>query len=165
MAWALHAPECVTLPDAMILSQICESEKLSPGTFTYWLRHFKYVTTSRAQLIHPWSEDKDSKTVLDVKWDIADTWLFGCFFWPCMWHVESWFPDQGWNPCPLHWKCRVLTSGPHGKSFFFPLKYSYVLFQLCYYRNAITVTTKWLLNEWANTKLGQKLFFIFFSWI
>ena len=26
------------------------------------------------------------------------------------------FPDQGWNLCPLQWKCRVLTPGPPGKS-------------------------------------------------
>ena len=26
------------------------------------------------------------------------------------------FPDQGWNPGPLHWKCRVLATGPPGKS-------------------------------------------------
>ena len=26
------------------------------------------------------------------------------------------FPNQGSNPCPLHWKRRVLTTGPPGKS-------------------------------------------------
>ena len=31
-------------------------------------------------------------------------------------HVGSQFPDQGLNPCPLHWKCGVLTTGPPGKS-------------------------------------------------
>ena len=25
-------------------------------------------------------------------------------------------PNQGLNPCPLQWKCRVLTTGPPGKS-------------------------------------------------
>ena len=25
-------------------------------------------------------------------------------------------PDQGSNPRPLHWKCRVLTTGPPGNS-------------------------------------------------
>ena len=29
--------------------------------------------------------------------------------------VGSQFPDQGSNPCPLQWKCRV-TTGPPGKS-------------------------------------------------
>ena len=26
------------------------------------------------------------------------------------------FSDQGSNPCPLHWKCRVLTTAPPGQS-------------------------------------------------
>lgn len=32
------------------------------------------------------------------------------------WHVVSWLPDQGSNPCPLHWQLCVLTPGPPGKS-------------------------------------------------
>ena len=28
----------------------------------------------------------------------------------------SQFPNQGWNPRPLHWRHRVLTTGPPGKS-------------------------------------------------
>ena len=31
-------------------------------------------------------------------------------------HVRSYFSDQGLNPCPLCWKCGVLTTGPLGKS-------------------------------------------------
>ena len=34
------------------------------------------------------------------------------FFFFAMGHAESWFPDQGWNLCPLHWKLRVLPTGP-----------------------------------------------------
>ena len=30
--------------------------------------------------------------------------------------VGSQFPDQGLNPCPLHWKCGVLTTGSPGNS-------------------------------------------------
>ena len=26
--------------------------------------------------------------------------------------IVVWFPDQGWNPHPLHWKGGVLTNGP-----------------------------------------------------
>ena len=26
------------------------------------------------------------------------------FFFLAAWHVGSWFPDLGPNPCPLHWK-------------------------------------------------------------
>ena len=32
------------------------------------------------------------------------------------------FPDQGWNPGPLHWKRRVLTTGPWGKSLLPPFQ-------------------------------------------
>ena len=32
-----------------------------------------------------------------------------------MQHVGSYLPDQGLNPCPLHWKYGVLTTGPPGK--------------------------------------------------
>ena len=28
-----------------------------------------------------------------------------CFCGCTTWHVGCLFPDQGWNPCPLHWKC------------------------------------------------------------
>ena len=31
-------------------------------------------------------------------------------------HIESQFPDQGWNLCPLQWKREVLTTGPPGNS-------------------------------------------------
>ena len=31
-------------------------------------------------------------------------------------HVGSYFPNQGSNPSPLHWKHGVLTIGPPGKS-------------------------------------------------
>ena len=41
-------------------------------------------------------------------------WLYFIFFFvfgPTTWHVGSQFLDQWLNPCPLHWQCRVLTSG------------------------------------------------------
>ena len=31
-------------------------------------------------------------------------------------HMGSYFPDQGWNPGPLQWTGRVLTTGQLGKS-------------------------------------------------
>ena len=40
--------------------------------------------------------------------------LFVCLF--CAPGSMRNFPNQGWNPCPLQWKCRVLTTGPPGKS-------------------------------------------------
>ena len=37
------------------------------------------------------------------------------FIWSlAMRHAGSYFPDQGSNPCPLHWKHRVLTTRPSG---------------------------------------------------
>lgn len=40
-----------------------------------------------------------------------------------IWHVGPQFPDQGSNPFPLHWKLRVLTTGPpRSPSFFFFFK-------------------------------------------
>ena len=42
---------------------------------------------------------------------------FFCFaFGHTAWHAGSQFADKVWNPCPLHWKRRVLTTGPPGKS-------------------------------------------------
>ena len=38
--------------------------------------------------------------------------LFDC----TTWHAGSEFPNQGWNPCPLQWKHRALTTAPPGKS-------------------------------------------------
>ena len=39
---------------------------------------------------------------------------------------EQPFPDQGSNPCPLHWKHGILTAGLPGKSL-------YIQFQICIY--------------------------------
>ena len=33
-----------------------------------------------------------------------------------MWDLSSQIPGPGISPAPLHWKCRVLTTGPSGKS-------------------------------------------------
>ena len=46
------------------------------------------------------------------------------------------FPDQGLNPVPLHWECRVLATGPLGKSLLdqsLPKVHStFVSFKFCY---------------------------------
>ena len=44
---------------------------------------------------------------------------FYLFIWLCQVLVTACritFPDQGLNPGSLHWKCRVLATGPPGKS-------------------------------------------------
>ena len=51
---------------------------------------------------------------------IADVTFF--FFCCAEWHVGSYFSEQGLKPCPLHWKCRVLTTGPLGKSLYLTFK-------------------------------------------
>ena len=45
-----------------------------------------------------------------------------CFFRHTPLHVGSWLPHQMSNLCPLQWRCRVLTTGPPGKTLkcFFP---------------------------------------------
>ena len=43
-------------------------------------------------------------------------WFFGGGEGGVVCHVGSQFPDQGLNPCPLHWEHGVLTTGPPGKS-------------------------------------------------
>ena len=52
---------------------------------------------------------------------VLDFMSFFFLFLPChAWHVGSYFPDQGSNPCPLQWKYGTLTSRPPGKpSMFF----------------------------------------------
>ena len=43
--------------------------------------------------------------------------LFFHFFIGCTArHVGCYFSIQGSNPCPLHWTCRVLATGPQGES-------------------------------------------------
>ena len=42
--------------------------------------------------------------------------LFIYFFDHTLRHVAYQFPNQGWNPCRLQWKYRILTTGPPGKS-------------------------------------------------
>ena len=37
--------------------------------------------------------------------------LWTAFFFPCtVQYAGSHFPDQGSNPCPLHWKFKFLTT-------------------------------------------------------
>ena len=43
---------------------------------------------------------------------LSDSFFFDCIFQ----HMGSWFPDWGWNQCPLQWKHQVVTTGLPGKS-------------------------------------------------
>ena len=52
--------------------------------------------------------------------------IFFCFvFGHAAQQMRSWFPDQGSNPHPLHWKHGVLTTGPPGKSPIFHFKIAF----------------------------------------
>ena len=50
-----------------------------------------------------------------LKYNANTTFLIN-FFGHAERHVGSSFPNRGSNPHPLHWKHRVLTIGPPGKS-------------------------------------------------
>ena len=50
------------------------------------------------------------------KWTDQDLVLVVLLFFVFGKHVGSQLPDQTLNLCPLHWKWRVLTTGPRGKS-------------------------------------------------
>ena len=69
-------------------------------------------------------------------------------------HVGSWFPNQGSNPCPMHWEHGVLTTGPPGKSlcvvfFFFFLLNLFIIYLflavlgLCFCARAFSSCGKW----------------------
>ena len=41
--------------------------------------------------------------------------IFIIYLYLAAWFMGSWFPNQGSNWYPQHWKYRVLTTGPPGK--------------------------------------------------
>ena len=62
--------------------------------------------------------------------------FFLSFFFCCpVQHVGSYFPYQGSNLCPLHWKRGLLTTGPPGKS----LKQGFNHLDFYNYSNKISV--------------------------
>ena len=54
-------------------------------------------------------------TYMHILYIIIYTYI--SFYWPLR-LVESYFPNQGWNPRPLQWKHEALTTGPPEKSLF-----------------------------------------------
>ena len=79
-------PCCCSRPSVQPRSLTCESVVLAPVSFM--------VSSS-------------FKTSL--------LWFF-FFFFDWLWLAESQDPNQGLNPCPLQWKCGVLTTGPPGNA-------------------------------------------------
>ena len=65
-------------------------------------------------------------------------YLFSC----AVWHVGSYFPDQGSNLCPLQWERKVLTTGPLGKSRIVHFKWVYCMVCELYLNKAIKIFLK-----------------------
>ena len=68
---------------------------------------------------HPWHSLAYTQITPIFASDLI--WLFKKLFYysyfiQClvMWHIGSWFPDQGSNLHPVHWKHGVLTTRPSG---------------------------------------------------
>ena len=47
-------------------------------------------------------------------WYESGFFFFFFFFFAKEQHTGSQFPDQGWKPCSLQWKPRILTTAPQG---------------------------------------------------
>ena len=63
-----------------------------------------------------WNTDRFNVLVPELVTIYDQNLVLSLFFFLAAWHVGSYFPNQGSNPCPLQWKYGVLTTGPPGKS-------------------------------------------------
>ena len=69
------------------------------------------------RLLHPSQRGfPDQQCFLIGVFNVFFLWVFFFFFGLASHHAECYFPHQGSNTCPLHWKHGTLTSGPLGKS-------------------------------------------------
>ena len=127
VVWALEALEGTSSP------------KLSIGSDLRPRRHFEGCQRPREQrrtscltpkplLISPSSSTfmvllREKATSKSMRGSLASLFLYLSFlYWPCsMWDLSSLTREQRSNLSPLHWKLRVLTTGPPGSSlsFFF----------------------------------------------
>lgn len=76
---------------------------------------FKYVKNSRDHfgiLIHTVIVFMEDSFFCLFAFICLSTLLLG----HAVWHARSQFLQQGSTPCPLQWKCRVLTTGSPSKS-------------------------------------------------
>ena len=66
-------------------------------------------------------------------------------------------PDQGSNPVPLHWECRVLATEPPGKSltFFFLIFIFYYYYYFLINLFIFVCTGCLLLCAWAFSSCGE----------
>ena len=73
----------------------------------FWPRNSTYRTLSQGNY---W----DSRQWFSIR-KLGWCSVFG-FLGHAVLHVGSQFDDQGWNPCPLHWELKILTTGLPGRS-------------------------------------------------
>ena len=95
--------------------------------------HFNGINSSspRAWVFFPFFVSSSTSSMFSEYWAftslvkfipryfiLSDVVLFYFFnfFGHTMQNAGSLFPNQGSHPCPLQWRCRVLTTGPPGKS-------------------------------------------------
>ena len=82
------------------------------------------TTLGSANSAHSKIEQDNWHCEQDQQYENVQWAIFFFFFWLNLeWHAGSYFPDQVSNPCPLQWKCRVLTTGPLGKSLSYVFKF------------------------------------------
>ena len=83
---------------AILCSTFLGAAKLITKIQTYFLFLQKYMRESRFLHI------------------LTNTLSFLSLFFHIRWHIGSYFPDQGSNPCSLQWKHNILTTGQPGKA-------------------------------------------------
>ena len=104
------------------LSCALQGVNLDPSHHPHIASHLSFVSWMFAHFgcVHPFPSHHIPHL---LQLPIYSLFLFAWFCCSClsllflttphsMWN----FPDQGWNPRPLQWKGRVLTTGPQGKS-------------------------------------------------
>ena len=95
------------LPFLLFLSDVPSFFLVS---FSFYLNIWNFVISFRASLLA-----MNSFNFLLFKTVFISPLLFKKIFLATR-HVGSSLPNQGSNPCPLHWKCIVLATGPSRKS-------------------------------------------------
>ena len=101
------AQSCLTLWDPMDCSP---SDSSAHGILQARILEWVAIFSSRGS-----SQSRDPIHVSCIS--CIGRWiLYHCTTWEVLWHTGSKFPNQGSNLYPLEWKCRVLATGPPGRS-------------------------------------------------
>ena len=108
---------------------------ITPPTFSIHLVIWKEIPEERSYdfifnsvFMSKWQTLQKMTKMVFLLYFIFKTFIiyfYYYYFWPqCTACGILVLPDQGCNPSPLQWKCRVSTTGPPGKS---PKCYFYIL--------------------------------------